>query len=59
MSAPRPALIEDLDGRQDDVIQRLDELNEKVEALLRNWAISEGAADDGNVAVGSAEVVAA
>ncbi len=35
-SAPAaPSLLEELDARQDDVLQQLDDLNQRVEALLR------------------------
>lgn len=34
-SAPAPTLLEELDARQDDVLQQLDELNRRLEALLR------------------------
>lgn len=33
----RPSLLEDLDRRQDEVLQQLDELNARTEALIREF----------------------
>ena len=35
--APRPTLLEELDHRQDDVLQQLDDLNAQVESLIREF----------------------
>ncbi len=34
---PLPSILGDIDQRQDDVLRRLDQLNARIEDLLRSW----------------------
>ncbi|MCA9265592.1 MAG: hypothetical protein KDA60_17145 [Planctomycetales bacterium] len=37
-NAGRGTLLDELDRRQNDVIEQLDELNTRIEKLLRDWS---------------------
>jgi hypothetical protein len=38
---PKPgSLLEELDRRQDEVLEQLDDLNLKIEALLNEWLVT-------------------
>lgn len=48
---PLPSILGDIDQRQDDVIRRLDQLNARIEDLLRSWTAglsAEGEAGEGH-----------
>jgi hypothetical protein len=49
MNAPhnRPTLLEELDQRQDEVLQQLDELNSQVEALIGQFTVKSTHSDSG------------
>ena len=36
-SQPSPTLLQDLDSRQNDVLEQLDALNNQIEALIADW----------------------
>ena len=33
----QPTFLEEIDARQNDVLERLDDLNQKVEQIIQNW----------------------
>jgi len=41
--APRISLLTELDARQDELLDELDSLNGRVEAVIREWSVWRGA----------------
>jgi hypothetical protein len=57
-SPHRPSLLEELDARQDEVLQQLDELNRRIEQLLQEHGARLRRSGD-VVGAGSGDVISA